>query len=96
MIHKIVFWKPGPSGTASTDSLYFYFVLVSDIPRSWNHPDKKGVSMLPLGNDAPQPAHLSDFVEAADDLAALNWARVTLAGLPGLKEQQVQTSWVAK
>jgi hypothetical protein len=96
MVHKIVFWKPGHSGVTSTDSLFFYAVLVSDIPHAWNQPNKKVVAILPIGDDAPQPAELTSFVEAADEFAGLNWAKATLADLPSLKEHQVQTSWSAR
>ncbi len=96
MIHKIVFWKPGPSGVASADSLHFYAVLVSDLPKAWNHPSKKVVSIWPLGDDSPQPHQLTDFVEAADEIGALNWAKAALAALPGLNQHRVQASWEAK
>ena len=96
MIHKIVFWKPGQSGVASTDSLHFYAVLISDLPPAWNHPNKKVVSIWPLGDDSPQPPQLTDFVEAADESEALNWAKATLAALPGLNQHRVQASWESK
>jgi hypothetical protein len=92
MIHKIVFWKPGTSGVASTDSLFFYAVLVAETPPAWHQPQKKVIAILPLGDNAPQPAQLIDSVVAADEIAALNWVKAQLAGLPGLKGYQVQAS----
>ena len=88
----MVFWKPAPSGGADVDSLCLYLVLVSDIPQLWNQENKKAVSIVPLGSGMPQPERLTEFVEAGDDLTALNWAKATLLKLPGLKEHRVQIS----
>ena len=96
MIHKIVFWKSGVSGAASTNSLFFYAVLVAETPAAWNQTRKKVVAIMPLGDGTPQPAQLVDFVEAADEIAALDWAKRTLDALPELKEHQSQISWNAK
>jgi hypothetical protein len=71
-------------------------VLVAETPPAWKQPKKKVVAIMPLGDDAPQPAQLIDFVEAADEIAALNWAKGTLSTLPALKEHQAQISWKAK
>jgi hypothetical protein len=96
MIHKIVFWKPATTGVASTDTLFFYAVLVAETPPFWKQPAKKVVAIMPIGDDAPQPSQLIDFVEAADEIAALNWAKETLATLPALKEHRAQISWKSK
>lgn len=94
MDHKIIFWKPDISGVAGIESLFFYAVLVAEVPFAWKQRKSKVVSILPLSEDAPRPDQLIIFVDATDNLAAFNEAKSILAALPALSGHQVKVSWL--